>query len=99
MLLSSLLLSSLLPPGWRCEAGRHCQRTPCFRLELRDAAGALYAGRAALHACAGHLGDAAKTLSHAAAGRGELAGGSIQVWAIDANQTSAFPFATISLDS
>ena len=81
----------------RCEADPHCQRTPCFRLELRDAAGRLFTGRAAIRTCAGHLGDAAKTLARAA-GRGELAGGSVQVWAIDANQTSAFPFAAIPLD-
>jgi hypothetical protein len=82
----------------RCEADPHCQRTPCFRLELRDAEGRLFTGRAAIRTCAGHLGAAAKSLARAAAGRGELAGGSIQVWAIDANQTSAFPFAAIPLD-
>jgi hypothetical protein len=60
--------------------------------------GTLPPERAIMHACADHLGDAAKSLGRAAAGRGDLAGGSIQVWAIDANQTSAFPFATIPLD-
>jgi hypothetical protein len=68
-------------------------------LELRDAAGTLFAGRAVMRACADHLGGAAKLLARAAVGRGELAGGSIQVWAIDANQTSAFPFAAIPLDA
>lgn len=90
--------SSVLPLECRCEADPHCQRTPCFRLELRDAAGTLLPGRAAMRACAGHLGDVAKSLARAAARRGDLAGGRIQVWAIDGNQTSAFPFAAIPLD-
>jgi hypothetical protein len=55
-------------------------------------------GRAAIRACAAHLGGAAKSLARVAVGRRELAGGRIQVWAIDANQTSAFPFAAIPLD-
>ena len=100
---------SMLPPHRRCEADPYCQRTPCFRLELRDASGALFTGRAAMRACADHSGDAAKSLARVAAGVGELRGGSIQVWAIDASQapvsdmtgveTAGFLFAAIPLDS
>lgn len=90
----------------RCQAD-HCDRTPCFRVEVHDHPGTVIDGKTA-DTCADHLGATVQDLNHWAASA-ELSAGYIQVCVIDGRPVCAeslpesallptsWPFANIPL--
>lgn len=66
----------------RCQA-EHCDRTPCFRVEVHDPPGTIVDGKTA-DICADHLGATVCDLTVWANSEAELTGGNIQVCVIDA---------------
>jgi hypothetical protein len=90
----------------RCQAD-HCDRTPCFRVEVHDPPGTVFDGKTA-DTCADHLGATVRDFSRWAA-TAELSNGYIQVCVIDSRPNcldslpegallpASWPFANIPL--